>query len=137
VRPASGSTRKIISVDFMIRRGSLLALLNAAHGCDSGLVGRLWAGADGENERVIMKLLDRADPDTPEGRVLLYICPECGDIGCGAFSVRVSRDADGYCWTDFAYDNGRDAPKPLSLPKAFSFGAAQYEAALREAATAR
>jgi hypothetical protein len=46
----------------------------------------------------------------PSGRVLLYVCPECGDIGCGAIAVRISRSGDHIVWDDFARENGYDEP---------------------------
>jgi hypothetical protein len=121
----------------MIRRDSLRVLLNVAYGHDADLVGRLWPGAREANDRVVQKLLARSEPDTPEGRVLLYICPECGDIGCGAYAVRSSRVGEQYVWADFTYENGRDEPRPLVLPKAFGFDQDQYEVALRDAAGTR
>ena len=36
-------------------------------------------------------LLER-NGDTPSGRVALYVCPLCGDYGCGVVSVKVTRD---------------------------------------------
>jgi hypothetical protein len=41
---------------------------------------------------------------------LLYVRPECGDVGCGAIAVRISRSGDVILRRDFARENGRDAP---------------------------
>ena len=56
-------------------------------------------------------LVSQASPDSESGRVLLYICPECGDIGCGAYSVRIEKTDAGYTWGDFAYENGYEEPR--------------------------
>ncbi|MET9266822.1 hypothetical protein [Amycolatopsis sp. NPDC004079] len=36
--------------------------------------------------------------DAPDGRVLLYVCPECEDIECGAIAAKVSRRGDLVTW---------------------------------------
>jgi hypothetical protein len=46
--------------------------------------------------------------DTPSGRVALYICPECGDIGCGVVSVKISRDRSDIVWSDLVWENNYD-----------------------------
>ena len=53
-------------------------------------------------------------PSLPSGRVLLYVCPECGDIGCGAIAVRISRHGDRIIWEDFARENGYEEPSPIA-----------------------
>jgi hypothetical protein len=40
-----------------------------------------------------------------EGRQALYVCPECGDLGCGAISAVVTREGGYFVWKDFAYYN--------------------------------
>ncbi len=43
------------------------------------------------------------------GRVPLYVCAECGDLGCGAITALVERTSDGFVWRDFAFENNYDA----------------------------
>jgi hypothetical protein len=43
------------------------------------------------------------------GRVALYVCAECGDLGCGAVTALVERTTDGFVWRDFAFENNYDA----------------------------
>src|SRR5215216_2128667 len=50
----------------------------------AGVLG--WGDAAWE-EGVVEKLLGRAPPDLPPDRVALYVCPECGDLGCGAVTA--------------------------------------------------
>lgn len=54
---------------------------------------------------VIRRLLMVEPGDLPGGRVSLYICPECGDIGCGAITVRIERRGLEIIWSDFGYEN--------------------------------
>lgn len=55
------------------------------------------------------ELLLLAQGGLSSGRVPLYICPLCGDYGCGVVSVRVRRQDGDYVWQDFAVedDDGR------------------------------
>ena len=40
-----------------------------------------------------------------DGRVPLYVCAECGDLGCGGITAVVEQTADTVVWRDFAYQN--------------------------------
>jgi hypothetical protein len=55
------------------------------------------------------QLLLKMPSELASGRVPLYVCPRCGDLGCGAIAVRVARDADSYVWTDFAVEDPASA----------------------------
>jgi hypothetical protein len=35
----------------------------------------------------------------------LFICSECGDIGCGAITALVARDGHSIVWKAFGYEN--------------------------------
>jgi hypothetical protein len=61
-----------------------------------------------EHQRSIEHLLLKRPPDAPSGRVLLLICPECGDLGCGAFTARLGKDEQSFIWSDFAFENNYD-----------------------------
>jgi hypothetical protein len=54
------------------------------------------------------RLLGRCTPDLPSTRVALYVCPECGDLGCGAVGVVVERAGSTVVWRSFAYENNYD-----------------------------
>src|SRR5262249_42115128 len=66
--------------------------------------------------------------DVPIGghRVALFVCPECGDLACGAITVLVSRTNVGVQWSDFRYDNGYDFTSKLDLIGPFEFEWAAY-----------
>jgi hypothetical protein len=53
------------------------------------------------------------------------VCPECGDIGCGAIAVRVTRDGGNVVWSDFARENGSEESSPIGC-EPIHFDASQY-----------
>src|SRR5262245_21851009 len=49
-------------------------------------------------------LLEKAG-DMASGRVALYVCPLCGDLGCGAVSVRITRENTDIVWSEFEWES--------------------------------
>jgi len=137
-RAASSSnactTTERLSSDFLIEGESLLHALLKVDGGHSDFMGCFVKGFPDQNHRAIAKLMLQADPDTERGGVLLYICPECGDIGCGAYSTRVTKTDAGYTWEDFAYENGYEEPRAIEGIGPFIFAQDAYEIALSQAA---
>jgi hypothetical protein len=64
---------------------------------------------DGE-ARFARQLLLKMPSELTSGRVPLYVCPCCSDLGCGTIAVRVVRDSDSYVWTDFAVEDFSSEP---------------------------
>lgn len=60
-----------------------------------------WAVPD-EDERAAQRLL-LAEPSDVHGRVAIYVCPECGDLYCGAITVSIERQGDHVVWRDAAH----------------------------------
>ncbi|MFD6024370.1 oxidoreductase [Streptomyces griseoluteus] len=54
----------------------------------------------------VRALLLEDEPPLPGGRFVLYGCPECADLGCGAVTAVIERDGDDYRWRDFAWQTG-------------------------------
>ncbi|MFH9431572.1 oxidoreductase [Streptomyces sp. NPDC017615] len=54
----------------------------------------------------VRALLLEDEPPLPGGRFVLYGCPECADLGCGAVTVVIERDGDDFRWRDFAWQTG-------------------------------
>jgi hypothetical protein len=50
-----------------------------------------------ERERSVLRLLGEEAADFPDDRRSILVCPECGDVGCGAVSAVV----------DFSYKTAR------------------------------
>ncbi len=51
-------------------------------------------------------------PPLPHGRVPIYICAECGDLGCGAVTATIEQLEDHVYWRDFSYENGYEPFNP-------------------------
>lgn len=78
--------------------------------------------------------------DLPSGRAPLYVCSQCGDLGCGVFSVRVTYDKTvdpaTVTWTDFAWESDGDprlepSPDLAALPP-IEFDLVHYENVVRQ-----
>ncbi|MGN9817870.1 oxidoreductase [Streptomyces sp. SD11] len=51
----------------------------------------------------VQSLLLEADPPLEDGRYVIYGCPECEDLACGAVTAVIDRYGDDYVWRDFAW----------------------------------
>jgi hypothetical protein len=92
-----------------------------------------WGKRDWE-ATIIDRLLREAAPDSPPNRVALYICPECGDFGCGAVTAVIERDGDSILWHSFGYENDLvESPllEDYTHLGPYRFEAGEYEATLR------
>ena len=82
-----------------------------------------------ENIPVIEQYLLRKKSEQETGRHLLFVCPECGDIGCGAITVEVEKTNEVYIWKNFAHENDSfdlDESSFIDYP-ALTFDKDQYE----------
>jgi hypothetical protein len=88
--------------------------------------------------RMIDVLRRRGEPELASRRAVLYRCPECLDLGCGALAVRVIRDSDDIVWSDFAWETDYETVAPMEdekyspLPE-LRFAAGPYDEVLRRA----
>ncbi len=64
----------------------------------------VWTTA-GENARAIRRLLLEEPADFGNERRSLYVCPECGDLGCGAVSAVVKNIDNQIRWHVFGFEN--------------------------------
>ena len=64
--------------------------------------------SESENELAARRLLRKAEPDAPNGRTSIYVCPECAGLGCGAVTVVIDRFGDSIVWRDFGFQNNYD-----------------------------
>lgn len=82
---------------------------------------------------MIERLRRKLPPDLPQGRTAICICPECGDLGCGAIGLSVGGGAGTIEWKDFGVQNDyeeathREGFEGLGP---FTFDGAQYHALL-------
>ena len=138
-RPGSSSNGCTVaercSIDFLINEYSLLNALILAAGGHSDFMGSFVKGFPEPNSLSKSRLLLRENAEIEGTRVLLYICPECGDIGCGAYSVYVLQNDDRFTWDSFTYENGYEEPQNIDRVGPFTFEKHAYEAAINAAAT--
>lgn len=119
------------SIDFLVDGESLLQRLVKVDDGHADFMGCFVNGYPEQNAKNAEKLIVLAGPDTDTGRVLLYICPECGDIGCGAYTARVTKADQYYTWSEFAYENGYEDARLLEDVGPFSFESDAYEKAIK------
>jgi len=82
----------------------------------------------------VRALLLEAEAPLPGGRYVVYGCPECADLGCGAVTAVIERDGDDYVWRDFAWQTEERADLELNGYHGigpFRFRGEEYRAALR------
>lgn len=81
-------------------------------------------------------LLLEADPPLPDGRYIIYGCPECADLACGAVTAIIEREGqegEDYVWRDFAWQTTEHADLELNGYHGigpFRFRGAEYREAL-------
>ncbi|MGW2717069.1 oxidoreductase [Streptomyces sp. NPDC001492] len=81
----------------------------------------------------VRSLLLEADPPLPGGRYVIYGCPECADLACGAVTAIIERDGEDYIWRDFAWQTDEHADLELNGYHGigpFRFHGAEYREAL-------
>ena len=130
------SRQEQVSIDFVVNGASLLKELVQSSGGHSDFVGRLVKGQPQSRIEAISKLSAQLPPDTETKRVILYSCPECGDIGCGAYTAIIERFEDAYVWRSFAYENGYEPAAVVAAVGPFRFDSRQYDSAVSNAANA-
>lgn len=130
-REGGDSTHESYSSDFTINGESLLACL--VSGGDSDFLGCFARGWDDLNKHSLKQLLLQVPPETESGRSLIYVCPECADIGCGAYGCKITKIGEEYIWSDFAYENGIGEPDIIPGIGPFKFKAPEYEAVVNRA----
>ncbi|MGW0590039.1 hypothetical protein [Streptosporangium sp. NPDC002607] len=93
----------------------------------------LWLAPVLDDDDDVYRLLGRCESPLDDGRVPLYVCPECGDLGCGALTVVVEVSSDHVVWRDLGwqtdYCDEVDYDDFTTIGP-FVFERAQYEAAL-------
>ncbi|MGW0600403.1 oxidoreductase [Streptomyces sp. NPDC002776] len=81
----------------------------------------------------VQSLLLEADPPLPDGRYVIYGCPECESLACGAVTAAIDRSGDDFIWRDFAWQTDERADLERNGYHGigpFRFRGAEYRAAL-------
>ncbi|MFF3843272.1 hypothetical protein [Streptomyces sp. NPDC001930] len=126
-------------VDLVVDGRALLHRLDEAEGVDtvSPLAGDLPPALRAEHVRGLL------DPDAvatplPGGRRVIYSCPDCEDLGCGAVTAVVEHDGEDVVWRDFAWQTDPTAaPAREGYPGIgpYRFHRATYRTVLRRLGT--
>ncbi len=104
IRQGGSDRKERLYFDFIISGISLKKIL-AIEGSDRvTLLG--WEGYAEQDQYMskVFKLQKRSPLST--GRVVLYGCPECGDIDCGAITVSILDLGYRIMWKDFDHETG-------------------------------
>jgi len=92
-----------------------------------------WSTTDTERQirEDFDRFLLRAPSDLPNGRNSILVCPLDGDLGCGAYTARFTRDGSSIYWFEFGYENNYDLESLniewYSHMAPFVFDKSQYE----------
>lgn len=65
-------------------------------------------GSHGSQLEAVDRLRRKAPADLPGNRTSIYVCPECGDLGCGALSAVVEGGSGVVIWRDFGLQTPHD-----------------------------
>jgi hypothetical protein len=82
----------------------------------------------------VRSLLLEAEAPLPDGRYVIYGCPECADLACGAVTAVIERAGDDYVWRDFAWQTEEEADLKLNGYTGigpFRFRGPEYRSALQ------
>jgi len=89
-----------------------------------------------ESKKAVDRLLLTERADLPNNRRSLFVCSECGDLGCGAITVVVVKERDTITWKDLGYESNYEDSVSLADFKSvgpFTFNSAEYERTLHQA----
>ncbi|MER6943844.1 hypothetical protein ABT294_07455 [Nonomuraea sp. NPDC000554] len=120
-------------LDFVIDGRSLLDLVAERDPGNADMASVLWlvTALDGGDD--VRRLLGQRESPLDDGRMPLYVCPECGDLGCGALTAVVEFSSGRVVWRDLGwqtdYDDGVDYEDFAGI-RPFVFERARYEAVL-------
>ena len=95
-------------LDFIISGKSLGQILNIQ---DKNLIGPLgWGEKTDYEQRQINEFIGIEKPELKPDRTKFYVCPECGDIDCGAITGTIHFSENHVVWKDFGYENSLSEP---------------------------
>jgi hypothetical protein len=89
-----------------------------------------------ETAKAIKRLVLREKADLPGDRRSIFVCSECGDLGCIAITAVVERQGETITWKTFGYENSYERKVWLddySTVGPFTFNAAAYEHTIAQA----
>lgn len=103
IRKGSSNTTERSYYDFIINEKSLSEKLKMVQ---QDLIGSFgWARKNYDRE-LAKQFMGLQKSHLESGRYPLFLCPECGDIGCGMITIDIVFEQNQVIWENFAYENG-------------------------------
>lgn len=86
--------------------------------------------AETEIDKYVSRLIGELEVDSWAGQCCIYVCKECGDIDCGAVTVKVEKRDELILWSNFAYEypdffDDKQGYNPIEPARAYCFEASQ------------
>jgi hypothetical protein len=104
IRKGSSNRTEREFLDFLVSGRSLKSILGIENADYATLIGY---GAKREYDKGILNIFRlREKSHLSTGRVMIYVCPECGDIDCGAITAVILDHGFKIVWKDFGYETG-------------------------------
>lgn len=119
--------------DFVVNGNSLWERVGKRHDMVTVLCREFAAE---ETRKAVHRLLLTEKADFPDDRRSLFICSECGELGCGAITAVVAKAGDNITWKAFGYENTYESDVRLSDYAGvgpFTFDAVSYQCLLSQA----
>jgi len=113
-------------IDFIVSGQSLGQIFGLP---DFDLIGNFgWSENKEYENKQIDEFLGLEKPELETGRTCFYVCPECGDIGCGAITAKIEMTDKNIIWKDFGYENNYSEPDLTDYKEIgpFTFDKKQY-----------
>ncbi len=124
VRPGDSNKPERHYLDFIISGRLLRDILNLGK---SDLISPFgWLENKAEDKLAKQELTLRKKSSLDTGRIMLYVCPECGDIECGAITAIVVDCGDRIIWKEFGYETGRGISELYSTIQPIEFSRQEY-----------
>jgi hypothetical protein len=134
VRHANGTSKSERHfLDFVVNGQSLWETLGKRYDMVSILCAEYVAD---ETAKAVNRLLLREKAHLPNDRRPLFVCSECGDLGCGAITIVIEKRSETITWKTFGYENTYEDKVWLdeySTVGPFTFNATAYERTVLEA----
>ena len=88
--------------DFFVSGKSLKTILNIEKADYITLFG--WVPNQEYDRHILNVFTLKEQSQIKSGRVMIYVCPECGDIDCGAITAIIKDTGDNIIWSDFCHE---------------------------------
>jgi hypothetical protein len=124
IRKGGGGKTERKYIDFYIDQKNLKECLQQT---DIDYIGSLGWSNYQNDKLIIQRYLLKTDFDIEKTkRFLLYICPECGDIGCGSETFKIEKSSEYFIWKEFGFENNYEDEIKNKIDISFYFDKHEY-----------